>query len=548
MFRIIFYLMLIIIAFENNFTQDNTAEKQELSNENLRKHTFILGSDEFEGRGTGESGGDKAAQYLAEEFRKLNLIPVGDNNTYFQNIRMHGGKPLSSSELILHSGSEKAYFDLWDDYLLYYTGDQTFIPSPVELVFAGFGIVAPEYDYNDYQSINVEGKIVVFLDGEPKSNDELFFDGEKPTIYSYPDVKQRVALSRGARGSIFIPGYDQSFSSNWERLKREFSFEDITLAYSVSNTLALLFNPESAKQLFAGSKFSLDDIYNFDSNDYMQSFEMNSRLSFKGEFKERDFIASNVIGMIEGSDNKLKDSYLIISAHYDHLGIGVPVDGDSIYNGVFDNAIGVSSLLEIARMFSLEEDIPKKSIIFLLTTGEEKGLLGSRYYTDNPVVPLYKTIANINIDGIALFDNFKSIIGVGAEYSTLSDFLFEAAKSNSLNLVNIPEEFRKYDAFSRSDQVAFANAGIPSMLVMEAPDYVNLLREEGLLKFINFSENIYHTPFDDLNQEMNFDAAVQHTELIFELCKILANSDEQPEWKDNSPYLNIRLRSIAEKK
>ncbi len=540
-------MKIILLSFLISITAKQGLSQNIISKENLLKHTFTLGSDEFEGRGTGEHGGEKAAQYLANEFTKLNLKPLGDDSTYFQNIRMHGGKPLTSSELVLHSTNKKINFDLWEDYLLYFSGEQTFIPAPLELVFVGYGIVAPEYDYNDYQTINAEGKIVVFLDGEPTSNDDSFFDGEKPTIHSYADVKQKIALSRGARGSILIPNYIDGFYSDWEKLKREFSFEDITLAYSVTNNLALLFNPESAGKLFSNSGYRVSDIYKMHSKGNMVGFEMNCGLSFKGEFKERDFIASNIISMVEGTDPDLKDSYLIVSAHYDHLGKGNPIKGDSIYNGVFDNAAGVSALLELARIFSAEVKL-KRSIVFLLLTGEEKGLLGSIYYTDNPAVPLYKTAANINIDGVALFDNFKSIIGVGSEYSTLTEFLSDVADSNKVNVTQIPEGFRNYDAFSRSDQIVFASAGIPSMLLMEAPDYVSLSQEVGLKKFIQYSENIYHTPFDDLNQYMNFDAAVQHINIIYDLCYLLSVSEEEPEWNSNSPYINARLRSIAEKR
>jgi len=540
-------LFLLLPIFFNSTIAQNYNSQNLISKENLIKHTLALGSDEFEGRGTGERGGNKAAQYLAMEFSKLNLKPLGDDSTYFQNIRMHGGKPLATSELILHNGDKKIKFNLWEDYLLYFSGEQTFIPAPVELVFAGYGIVAPEYDYNDYQTIYVEGKIVVFLDGEPLSEDAAFFDGERPTIHSYPDVKQRVALSRGARGSIIIPNYKDGFYSGWENLKKEFSFEDVTLAYSVTNTLALLFNPESAGALFLNSEYSLPEIFEIHSKGYMRSFEIKCGLSFKGVFKERDFIASNIIGMIEGADPDLRDSYIIISAHYDHLGIGNPVKRDSIYNGVFDNAIGVSTLLELTRIFS-EETKPERSIIFLLLTAEEKGLLGSIYYTDNPIVPLYKTIANVNIDGIALFDNFKSIIGVGAEFSTLTEFLENTAKKNNVRITEIPEDFKNYDAFSRSDQIIFASAGIPSILIMEAPDYVSISKEEGLKKFIHYSDNVYHTPFDDLNQFMNFDAAVQHADIIYDFCYLLSESENIPAWKNNSPYIYARLRSIAEKR
>ncbi len=540
--RLLFSFFLLI-----NCTFAQVENHNELiSRENIIKNIYTLGSDEFEGRGTGETGGEKAAQYLANEFEKLKLIPLGKDSSYYQPIRMHGGKPLSGSKLVLYSGLEQKQFKLWDDYLIYYSGEQTFIPAPIELVFVGYGIIAPEYDYNDYQSVNVEGKIVVFMDGEPNSGDQLYFNGNIPTIYSYPEIKQRVALSRGAKGSILIPDIYHG-SVNWEKLKRDFSFEDVSLASSVTNNLAILFNPSSAQALFSNSEYSLFDIYNLQSKGLMHSFQMNCGISFKGDFNERDFTSSNIIGMVEGSDPTLKDSYLLISAHYDHLGIGFPIAGDSIYNGVFDNASGVSAVLELARIFS--KDIkPDRSVIFLLLTGEEKGLLGSIYYTNNPVKPLYKTIADINIDGIALFDEFKSIIGIGSEYSTLSEFLEQTAESNNVTITQIPEEFNNVDAFSKSDQAAFANAGIPSILIMESPDYINLSKEEGLNRFINYSENIYHTPYDDLNQKMNFDAAVQHISILLDLSLQLVQSKETPKWNNDSPYIDARLHSIAEEK
>ena len=539
------FIYLLIFIFSNSFAQVNNVS-QFISKENIIKNIFILGSDKFEGRGTGEPGGKKAAKFLAGEFKNLNLIPIGKDSSYFQPIRLHGGKPLSSSKLVLYSGIEQKEFKLWDDYLIYFSGEQTFIPAPIELVFVGYGIIAPEYDYNDYQSVNVEGKIVVFLDGEPNSGDELYFKGNIPTIYSYPEIKQRVALSRGAKGSILIPDIYHG-SVNWEKLKRDFSFEDVSLASTVANNLAILFNPSSAQTLFSNSEYSLFNIYNLQSNSLMNSFQMNCGFSFKGDFNERDFTSSNIIGMVEGSDPEMKDSYLIISAHYDHLGIGFPIAGDSIYNGVFDNASGVSALLELARIFS--EDIkPARSVIFIILTGEEKGLLGSIYYTNNPLKPLYKTIANINIDGIALFDKFKSLIGIGAEYSTLNDFLKNVAESNNVEITQIPEEFNNVDAFSKSDQFAFANAGIPSILILESPDYINLSKEEGLNRFINYSENIYHTPYDDLNQKMNFDAAVQHISILLDLSLQLVQSKETPHWYNDSPYIDARLHSIAEKK
>jgi len=222
--------------------------------------------------------------------------------------------------------------------------------------------------------------------------------------------------------------------------------------------------------------------------------------------------------------------------------------GDSIYNGALDNAIGVSVLLELARIFSQSEIHPARSILFIALTGEEKGLLGSNYYTDHPLFALHKTIANVNIDGIALFDNFESVVGVGAEYSTLSNFLEKSASQFNIDIENIPPQFKRFEAFSQSDQIAFASAGIPSILVLEGLKHKNLSDEKVLEAFINYMVHTYHSPFDDLDQNISYDAAVEHLQLLFNFCFDLALSQEVPEWKPESPFINARLRSIAERK
>lgn len=520
-----------------------TILSQGFSKDAIQRHINFLGSDLFEGRGTGTTGGNLAAKYIALEFEKLNLIPVGDNNTYYQYIPMHGSLPLKSSELMLYTEDQPVKLKFGDDYLLYKSGDQTYVPYPVPLVFAGYGIIAPEFDYNDYEYIDVEGKIVVMLDGEPQSDDAKYFDGKAGTVYSYAESKQRMALSRGARGSIIIPiSYDEI---SWEKRKLEFSSEDITLAYAVTSHLSLLLNPKFVDKVFAGSSITFPDVIEWHENSRMRSFKLHSRISFKGEFARRDFLAPNIIGMISGKTNV--DSYLIISAHYDHLGIGEPVNGDSVYNGVFDNALGVAVVLELVKVLG-QNNFLNRSIIFLLITGEEKGLLGSAYYTDHPVVPLYKTIANINIDGVPVIDRFKSIVGVGSELSTIIEQLKKTADEFKLNIKDLPAEFSQTESFNRSDQIAFAKAGIPSLLVVDAPDYENISKEEGIAKIIDYSENYYHTPFDDLNLPINYDAVNQYCEFMFNFIIDLANSDTEPQWNEGVPYSVARLRTIAERK
>jgi hypothetical protein len=552
-FRNLFYVYISLITILFNTSQfllsQTTDTPITVNKENIREHTYQLGSDHYQGRGTGTEGESEAAKYITNFLHEYGILPIGDRMSYYQNIPMHGSYPQKSSRFIIQVNNSDQVLKLGEDYLLYKTGAETYIPNPIPLVFVGYGIIAPEFDYNDYLNVDVQGKVVVFLSGEPYSEDEFFFKGTRPTIYSYPDAKQRIAISRGACGSIMIPVSEVGSRSDWEHWVKEFAFEHVTLAYTVSSNMSALINPAITNKIFYGSQYSYDNVLAMHNEGILSSFELQSRISFDGKFDERDFIGRNLIGMVEGRDNDLKDTYIILSAHYDHLGIGPEVKGDSIYNGVMDNALGVAALLEISRLFAELQSKPKKSVIFLFLTGEEKGLLGSKYYIDHPSRPLYKTIANINIDGLAAFDEFKDIIGVGAELSSLENDLINVAQSFGLEVSSIPDDyFYESESISRSDQFSFMKAGIPSILLTEGLNYKNTTYQQGLDRLIQWTETVYHTPFDDLNQNLNFDAAQQHTRLIFKFSLLLANKTDPPQWNPGSPYINARLQSIAEKR
>lgn len=548
MFHFLKTSLIIFLFYSQIYSQtisDFFSAYNSISGDSIIKNLNYLASDKLEGRGLGSRGIRLAADYIAEKFRNYGLEKNPATNTYFQEITFVGSQTLPSSELKIFLNSESYSLKYSDDYFLFKNGQQTFIPNPTELVFVGYGIIAPEYDYNDYQSIDVSGKIVVFLDSEPLSNDPDFFNGNEKTYYSFAEVKRQLALQRGAAGTIMIPF---EVYSDWESVKREFAKEEIRLAYNTVSGLSLIINPDKADLLFSGSNYTLDEIYKIHFTHLMRSFPLKVKISFKGNFKERSFIDKNIIGYIPGSDNSLRDSYLIISAHYDHLGIGVPMENDSIYNGALDNAIGVSVMIELARAFSKLNVKPKRTIVFIALTAEECGLLGSIYYTDNPVFPLYKTIANLNIDGIAFFRDFESIVGVGSELSTLENYLNETADRYQLKIEKIPEEFEALTTFTNSDQYSFAFAGVPSVLVLEGLLNKSKSREEVLQSFIDYFEYRYHTPFDDLSQHIDEQAAERHAKILFDLIYNIANSTNEPQWKPDAPYLKTRLRSISEKK
>lgn len=524
-------------------------DAQNIEVDSIKKHLTYLASDVCEGRAPGSKGEQLAAKYIEQQLVKYQLKPIGDNASYFQNVPMHGSYPLSETDLKLYIDSTVYSLKLNSDYLLYKSGASTFVPAPVPMVFVGYGIIAPEYDYNDYQDIDVEGKIVVFLSGEPHSNDPDYFKGEIETIHCSPDSKQRVAISRGASGSILLLNPLGNQNMDWNYWIRQFQFEDISLSYAVSGNLSVLFNPVIANLLFSKEKYQFQEILEMYKNNRMESFNLASSMSLRSFYNERDFVAQNIISLLEGSDGGLKDSYVLLSAHYDHLGIGPAINGDSIYNGAFDNAAGVSVLLELARNIVLNKNNIKRSIIFLFTTGEERGLLGAQYYTDHPKRPLYKTIANLNIDGISSFDETYDFIGIGVEDSDIGIVLKKVLAKHSVKLNNSPQYFiSESESVNRSDHFAFAKAGIPFLILIEGVNYKNTDMNSGIYRLINWQNNIYHSPFDDLNQEINFRAVKQHVLILYDLCEALAGKMEPPQWKMDSPFLLRRLQSIAEKR
>ena len=538
-------LLFILFAVKSAFSSsEDFAFIKLISGDSIRHHVQVLGSDRLEGRATGSIGEKLASDYLATTLDTYGILPAV-NNTYFQTVPLHGSIPLPTSELRLVCEDSTTILDLGDDYLLFKSGEQTFIPQPLPMVFVGYGIVAPEFDYNDYQDLDVTGKIVVYLSGEPASDDDTYFNGNLPTIYSYAEAKERIAISRGAQGSILIPNPNE-MPKTWELWRREFAFEDITLPYSVAGHLSIMLNPIKASRLFKASPHSFAHILQQHEGNAIHSFELNAELSFRGVFRERDFVSRNVIGKIAGTDPQRRDEYVIVSAHLDHLGIGPPVRGDSIYNGVVDNALGCAGLLEIARV--LNQFHPRRSILILFLTGEEKGLLGSQYYIDNPIVPHYQSTAAINIDGLAIFDRFRDVIPYGAELSSLMNSIQIVSRHLGVQISPFTSEFSRVEAFARSDQVVFARAGIPSMLLMEGMDFENYTTEQAIKLHVDWMTTRYHSPFDDLNQNIDWRAVRQHSQVLLGLIWHLTQTKTVPVWKAGTPYMTARLQSIAEKR
>jgi Peptidase family M28 len=516
-----------------------------ISAEGIRRHVVVLGSDALEGRAPGSKGGDQAAAYIASELEALGLEPLGDDGGFFQQVPLQGSRPRPRSRLLLTSLGEHRNLEFGDDYLLITTGEQTLLPRPTPMVFVGYGIVAPEFDYDDYADVDVRGKVVVFVDGEPSSRDPDYFAGDERSVYSAVETKSRIALSRGAVASVLLLGETAS-SAEWARRRRMYAFEHITPAEAVPRHLSLILHPALAPQLFADSLFDYPELVEMKERHSMRSFHLPVQLAFVGDFDTRSFLAPNVIGLIRGSDPRLRDTFVVISAHYDHLGIGPQIDGDGIYNGVVDNALGVAGALEIARVVAGLERPSRRSLLFVFPTAEEEGNLGSSYFLEHAPAPLPDLVADINIDGLAFLELFDDMVGIGGELSDLGELLERSVKPLGLEVTMADDVMWGHEAFARSDQSAFAEAGVPSILVNEGFVWHSTSVAEAAHRMWLWFETRYHTPADDLHQPLDFDVARRHCRAILSLVWVVADSSRAPEWRAGSPYAYERLLSKAE--
>jgi hypothetical protein len=515
-----------------------------VSAEALGMHTFFLGDDARRGRAPGTPGEAEAARYIAGELQRAGLDPLGRDGSWLQDVPLHGTIPTDGTELLVTSPCHTGPLRLGEDYLLFTGGVQTLIPREVPLVFAGYGIAAPEFDYNDYQDLDVAEKVVVILEGEPHSDDPDYFAGTQATVYSTAEAKQRIALSRGARGSLLIPSALEP-AREWARLRQEYAFEHLSLAYSLPRHLSARIHPAAAASLFCEAGWDLEAVHRMERDHTLRSFPLPARIRFRGEFRERDFFGRNVVGVLPGGDPEVGDTYVLVSAHYDHLGVGPPVEGDRIYNGVIDNAIGVAGALEIARVLAARPEAPARSIVFLFPTAEEEGLLGSLYYLDHPLVPVHRTVANVNVDGLAHLDTFADVVGIGGEKSTLGETLVCVASRRGLEVSEVPALARA-DPFTFSDQAAFAEVGVPAILVNEGLRWSGHSPEEALALYAQWGRHRYHQPSDDLEQPLNFAASRQHVELLADLVWEIANDPEPPRWHPGQPEALAQLRTRAE--
>jgi hypothetical protein len=499
--------------------------------EAIRADMRFLSDDALEGRGTGSRGYDIAAKFMATQFESLGLQPAGDNGSYFQNVPLRLAKPdeARTTLVLLRSGKEQT-LTFRKDYLC--RGNPVLAETSVEapVVFVGDGVTAPEQNYDDYQGIDAEGKIVAFLFEAPN------FESSLKAHYSSGEVKLRNAVAHGAAGVIVLddPVLEHLYSFNEQ--VRDLSFPELRWLdkqqrpndYFPELKGNAFLSLETTKKFFEGSRHSADEVFAAAKAGKPMSFEMPVTARIHNVTALKDVAGRNIVGKLEGGDATFKNEYVVYSAHLDHLGIGEPVKGDSIYNGALDNASGSAILLEVARAFSRMKTRPRRSILFLSVTGEEAGLLGSDYFAHYPTVNKTSVVANVNMDEDLMLWPLRDIVAFGAEHSSLDAVVQKAAAR--LDLSESPDPNPEEVVFIRSDQYSFVKQGVPA--IFPVPGFKSddpKIKPAEIFKY--WEETRYHQPQDDMDQPgLNWDAAAKYARFVF-LCGWLITEDSQrPTW------------------
>jgi hypothetical protein len=488
-------------------------------------HVSVLADDKMEGRGTGTPGLERAAEYIVNQLKNDGLKPAGTKG-FYQPITFRVRQlDETHSGLSLVAGGKTENVVLGEDAIL---SKSVELAPHVEaaMVFAGYGLRMPEVQYDDFSNLDAKGKIVVVFTGSPAN-------ASSALASHYQSMAQRARVMRevGAIGWVSIPN-PAAMDLPWSRIASSrfipaMQIDDSTLDETKDIQLVAFWNPSQAEALFSFSGHTFSEIAALGKERKpMPHFALNQSLKSEATLIRTKVESANVVAEYPGSDPRLKDEYVVLSAHMDHLGIGAPINGDNIYNGAMDNASGVAVLLDIAH--SLKGVRLKRSVLFLFVTAEEKGLLGSRYFASYPTVPVHAMVADINTDMFLPIIPLKSLIVYGLNESTLGDTVREAARQEDVAVLDDPEPLR--NLFIRSDQYSLIKRGIPALAM-------NVGYEKGSPEEAKAQEWLhlhYHAPSDDLNQPVDLAAAAKFEDIERAMTVNVANSDARPQWKAES--------------
>lgn len=495
----------------------------------LQAHVRYLADDKLEGRFTGEQGYDEAAKYVAENFEQFGLEPGGTRGWYqdvpLVRYRIDAGSPA----VVVHRGEDEQPLTYREHFGMSPDKVRTESSVRAEVVYVGYGVHAPEFGYSDYEGVDVRGKIVALFGGAPS----LLPHAER-AFYASGRTKSREAVARGAVGSIGLRSRRIQEQTPWERYKQQ-TGKRPSMAW-ISETGAADYFPElkagitlsaaAATALFEGTPLSFEDALNAAADNSPQSTPLGVEVSMSGRTNHDRVSSPNVIGIVRGSNPELADEYVVYTAHLDHLGKAVaPETKDDINNGAYDNAMGISIMLETAKVFAASP--PARSVLFIALTAEERGLLGSDYFAHFPTVPAREIVANINLDMPLFLYPVADLVAFGSEHSSLEGDVALAANAEGFSLT--PNPLPEENLFVRSDQYSFVRQGIPSIYLI--PGFTSLDADiDGEVVFREHLKNHYHKPSDDLSRPVDWPSVVRFTRSHIRIGYAIANTTARPTW------------------
>jgi len=508
-------------------------------------HTKVLSSDQFEGRAPGGKGEELTVGYLVSQFKKIGLKPGNPDGTYIQKVPLVG-ITATPAPLVLRKGSQEVTLK-WRDDLVAGTKRvvETVALTDSDLVFVGYGVVAPEHDWDDYKGLDVRGKTLVMLVNDPPvpdpSNptelDPKMFGGRAMTYYGRWTYKFEIASEKGAAG-VFIIHETGPAGYPFEVVQGSWTGEQFDLVAPDKNMSRVPIQGwVSLEQGTNLLKMGGQDFQTLKRRAASRDFEpvpLGVTASMTLKNKLRTINSQNVVARLEGRDPKLSTEHVVYTAHWDHLGTGEPVNGDRIYNGAVDNAVGVAGILEMARAFTALQMPPKRSVLFLAVTAEEQGLLGSAYYTVSPLYPLAKTAANINIDTLNVHGRTKDLTLVGYGASELDDYVRDATGEQGRVLRPDPEPEKGF--YYRSDHFNFAKQGVPALDPDEGVEFVGKPADYGKQVRAQYNEHDYHKPSDTVKPDWDLAGAREDLMVFFAVGYRLAEAARLPEWTAGNEF------------
>jgi len=516
---------------------------QKIDPERIRAHVRFLSHDLLEGRGTGQRGGDIAAEYIATQFALDGLQPAGDNGTFLQKVPMVGvtPDPATTFSLVGSSGPAKDLKPL-TEYVAYNETQQPESDVDAEIVYVGYGIEAPEYDWDDYKGADVKGKVLLMLVNEPPSDDPKLFNGRALTYYGRWTYKYEEAARKGAVGAILIHKTEMA-SYPWEVVRNSNSGEKSYLKLEGTPKLkvASWIHLEAARALANMAGMDVDKIIADAQSRSFHPAPLDVRLKAHMVSKIRPFESNNVIAKLPGSDSKLKSEAVIYTAHYDHLGIRPDMPGDNIYNGANDNATGCGILLEMARAYSQAVQAPRRSIIFASVTAEEQGLLGSEYLGKHPPVPAGGIALDLNYDDVPPLGSPEEVEVSGSERTTF--FPVIQAFANEFRLQIRPDARPEAGHFYRSDHFSLARVGIPAFSINEGVKYKGHDAAWGIQQADEYTAKHYHQPSDEYHPSMDFTGDAAMARFGFALGWEAASMPKLIGWQKGDEFEPARLKS-----